>query len=64
MMPLIGWLAGLGFTDIIIGIDHWIAFGLLGFVGAKMIYESTKNGSDDENDITLHRALTSRWPPA
>ena len=58
MMPLIGWLAGLSFKDLIMGIDHWIAFGLLGFIGIKMIYESTKGDGDDEKDITLHLAVT------
>lgn len=33
LMPVIGWIAGLGLKDLIMGIDHWIAFGLLGFLG-------------------------------
>ena len=40
LMPLIGWLAGLSFSFWITPIDHWIAFGLLSFIGGKMIYES------------------------
>lgn len=40
LMPLIGWLAGVGIIDLISGFDHWIAFGLLTFIGARMIYES------------------------
>ena len=39
-MPIIGWLAGLSLRDYISAIDHWIAFGLLSFIGCKMIYES------------------------
>jgi putative Mn2+ efflux pump MntP len=39
-MPVLGWLAGLGLRDFISGVDHWVAFGLLGFIGCKMIYES------------------------
>ena len=42
IMPLIGWLAGLTLRDFISGIDHWIAFGILSFIGCKMIYESIK----------------------
>ncbi|KPJ59511.1 MAG: hypothetical protein AMJ46_10870 [Latescibacteria bacterium DG_63] len=42
IMPVIGWLAGTGFRSLISGIDHWVAFGLLIFVGGKMIYESAK----------------------
>jgi putative Mn2+ efflux pump MntP len=40
IMPIIGWLAGLSLRDYISAIDHWIAFGLLSFIGCKMIYES------------------------
>ena len=48
-MPVIGWLAGLTLIQFIAGIDHWIAFGLLSFIGCKMIYESTKIGAEKEN---------------
>lgn len=41
-MPLIGSLAGLTLKKYIENYDHWIAFGLLIAVGAKMIYESFK----------------------
>lgn len=40
VMPIIGWFAGMGFRDMIGSVDHWVAFGLLLFVGLKMIYES------------------------
>lgn len=39
-MPLVGSLAGLSIKEYTAGFDHWIAFGLLSAVGAKMIYES------------------------
>lgn len=42
LMPVIGWLAGLGMKDFISGVDHWIAFGLLVIVGGKMLYEAIK----------------------
>jgi manganese efflux pump family protein len=58
LMPAIGWLAGLGLKDVIMSVDHWIAFGLLGFIGAKMIYDSTKDEEDKENNVTLVIALT------
>ena len=48
MMPVVGWLAGLSLKDLITGIDHWIAFGLLGFIGCRMIYESLKMDADRE----------------
>jgi putative Mn2+ efflux pump MntP len=40
------------------GIDHWIAFGLLGFIGAKMIYDAIKDEDGEEGDLTLFAALT------
>ena len=45
-MPILGWLAGISIIALISGFDHWVAFGLLCFVGGKMIYESTKKGSE------------------
>ena len=41
-MPVIGWLAGISILDLISGVDHWIALGLLSLIGCKMIYESTR----------------------
>ncbi len=41
LMPLLGWLAGNSFSSYIAAFDHWVAFGLLAFIGGKMIYEST-----------------------
>lgn len=49
LMPLIGSLAGLSAKDYIAEYDHWIAFGILGAVGGKMIYESFKIKSVEEN---------------
>lgn len=43
MMPIIGWLTGVSVIAFISGFDHWLAFGLLTLVGARMIYESFKD---------------------
>ena len=43
-MPLIGWLLGTSVSAYIEAVDHWVAFGLLGLIGGKMIYESLKKG--------------------
>lgn len=55
IMPLIGWLAGLSLQDIIANIDHWIAFGLLSFIGCKMIFESFRmeQSSNRMNPLNL-----------
>ncbi len=49
IMPLIGYLAGLSIKTYITPYDHWVAFGLLSAVGGKMIYESFKIKSAEEN---------------
>ncbi len=36
-MPILGWFAGATVANLIASFDHWIAFGLLGFVGGRMI---------------------------
>ncbi len=57
LMPVVGWLAGLGLRDIIMEVDHWVAFGLLGFIGAKMILDSVRSDDGKEEDVTLLVAL-------
>jgi putative Mn2+ efflux pump MntP len=42
IMPLLGWLSGIKLQRFICEIDHWIVFGLLFFIGCKMIYEAFK----------------------
>ncbi len=42
LMPLVGWMAVIGFRSLIQNLDHWIAFGLLAAIGGKMIWESVK----------------------
>lgn len=37
LMTFLGWLAGISVFNLISAFDHWIAFGLLGFVGFRMI---------------------------
>ena len=62
LMPLIGWLAGQGFLDYIRDVDHWVAFGLLLFVGGKMLVESFCKRSVAEkmsNDPTKGMTLIS-----
>ena len=47
LMPFIGYLLGSTFESYITKIDHWIAFVLLGIIGANMIKEALeKNGEN------------------
>lgn len=40
VMPLIGYFIATWFAGKIIAYDHWVAFGLLAFLGGRMIWES------------------------
>jgi len=57
LMPIIGYLAGLSIRSFLVNFDHWIAFALLSFIGAKMIYESFALEEDkkimDPQDLLL-----------
>lgn len=43
LMPLLGWIGASFFSHLIESIDHWIAFGILAFLGGRMIMESFKD---------------------
>ena len=54
IMPVIGWASGSVFYKYIQSIDHWIAFGLLSFIGIKMIYESIKKDAEKKQKDCRH----------
>lgn len=49
LMPLIGWALGSQFAAFVTPVDHWIAFGLLAFIGGKMLWDALHEG-DAEDD--------------
>lgn len=49
-MPFLGWLAAASFSDLMKDYDHWIAFGLLSFLGIKMILECFKDEGEKSFD--------------
>jgi putative Mn2+ efflux pump MntP len=56
LMPILGWLAGAGLEPFIRGFDHWLAFGLLGIVGARMIYSALRG--QEAQTLDPSRGLT------
>ncbi|CAO1668494.1 MULTISPECIES: manganese efflux pump MntP [Salinicola] len=48
--PVIGWAIGLAATRFVSEWDHWIAFVLLGALGAHMIWEGFKPVEPEAND--------------
>ena len=53
LMPALGYLLGTTFASKIAAIDHWIAFILLGIIGASMIKEAFEDDSDELEDSKL-----------
>lgn len=49
LMALIGWLAGASIARYISVVDHWIAFGLLAFVGTRMVKAGFEKGEETGN---------------
>ena len=48
LMPLVGWLLGRGLVGIFRTIDHWLAFGLLAFVGGRMMIAGLRHHDDEQ----------------
>lgn len=46
LMPLIGYLLGSTFAEIVSAYDHWVAFILLALIGGNMIKESLEKDDD------------------
>jgi putative Mn2+ efflux pump MntP len=58
IMPLLGYAVANTFSDKCEAIDHWIAFGLLGFVGGKMLWEALRGGEDiPSGDLSSWRSV-------
>jgi putative Mn2+ efflux pump MntP len=57
VMPVAGWYLGYSFASYIKNFDHWVAFGLLAFIGGKMVIEALREGKEkkeaDTNSITV-----------
>lgn len=51
LMPLAGWIAGIGFKEYIEKFDHWVAFILLAAIGGKMLIEAFKSDDEGEEEI-------------
>ena len=49
LMPLVGWLCTAKLSTYIENVDHWVAFGLLSFLGGRMIVESFRDDDADHH---------------
>lgn len=57
LMPILGWLVGRDAAAVVSGLDHWVVFGLLGFVGGKMLREASE-GREFDPDTDPTRGLS------
>ena len=57
LMPLIGWALGIRFQSMITNVDHWIAFVLLGLIGANMVRESGAGEEKLDDSFTVSTML-------
>lgn len=55
LMPVIGWALGTGFQSYITPVDHWIAFALLAFIGAKMLFDAFHDDEADSQEKSSDR---------
>lgn len=58
MMNVIGWSAGLTVRSFLEGVDHWLAFGLLALVAAKMIRDAMVGHQEEAKKIDPTRGYT------
>lgn len=57
-MPTIGYFLGMSFRQYIESFDHWIAFGLLAFLGVRMIIEAVRGGEEEVSSSLDIREMT------
>ncbi len=57
LMPFIGYLGGKGVLGWIEVYAHWVAFGLLALIGAKMIYEAMQEGIEEDIAVVTNKMM-------
>ena len=58
LMPILGWSGGYLVRSYIEHYDHWVAFGLLAFVGGHMLKEAFENEDDAREQKDPTRGMT------
>jgi putative Mn2+ efflux pump MntP len=62
LMPVAGWLLGKTFVSYIEAFDHWIAFGLLAFLGGKMLFQELVPKKRDAREAAASAGDIRRLP--
>lgn len=58
LMPVIGWFAGMSVERWIRAWDHWLAFGLLAFVGGRMLVSGLRCRREEPARLDPTRGLS------
>ena len=53
LMPALGWLLGAQFEHLVKAVSGWIAFGLLAFIGSKMIWDAFHEDPEENDEFRL-----------
>jgi len=56
-MPIIGYFLGVHFEDLVVKVDHWIAFILLGAIGANMLKEAFSKEDECPDDSVNFKTM-------
>ncbi|MHB9033096.1 MAG: manganese efflux pump MntP [Anaerolineae bacterium] len=57
MMPVLGWYGGSWLSGLIGGFDHWVAFGLLAYVGGRMLKSGLSKEAEPSCNLLSHREV-------
>jgi len=64
LMPALGWLVGTHIGPLVEAWDHWLAFGLLGGIGLKMLWEARSGPHrDSDSGIDLEQRDRELFAP-
>jgi putative Mn2+ efflux pump MntP len=62
LMPAIGAFAGVRLAKTVQAWDHWIAFGVLGLLGVKMIHDAVAPSAPEDEDEDVATTDLVAWP--
>lgn len=57
IMPLIGYVLGSTLGDLILHVDHWIAFALLTFIGSGMLIDAYSKKEEKSNEDVSFKSM-------
>lgn len=54
LTPVIGWALGLAASQYVAAWDHWVAFGLLGVLGLRMVHKGLRQDGGEKPQAERH----------